>query len=137
MSEAKQLRCLKLCSVMKYSKTSIPQNSTYTTLGVCIPLLLLYLWGHYCWTFFPSLVHLLPHSFLWMHYGQQFSYQIKTLLPSNLLSRFIPTLPLQVDWCHMMLSSVKHWILDNYNEELLWLKCFMVSDCLAWDYFLM
>lgn len=143
--------CQKQNNLGVWNSASIPQNSTYTRLGVYIPLLFLYLCGHCghcCWAFFPSLLHLLPHPFLWMHYVQQFPYQIKTLLPSNLLSfRFIPTLPFQVDWCHMMLSSIIAWlcllkcrrdqILDNYSEELLWLKCFMVSDYLAWDSFLM
>ena len=54
------LWCLKLHSVPKYSKTSIPQNSTYTTRGVCIALLFLHLCGC-CWIFSP---HISSSSYL-------------------------------------------------------------------------
>lgn len=54
MSETKWLRYLKLCSVLKYSKTSVPQNSTHRTLRVCLHFisLSLSLYGHFCCIFF-------------------------------------------------------------------------------------
>lgn len=148
MSERKWLRYLKFCSVLKHSKASIPQNSTHTTPGVCIPFISLSFYGRFGCIFFThtsSSYYLRPffecsmcYSFL-IRFRHFFS--LTNSFPSDsflfFLFRFIGVkghyhvlLPGCVslnggDTKPLVITVLALW-------RTLWLKCFIISGCCAW-----